>query len=30
MSDLYDTDLDELLTEGKAALRGPAMGNDAQ
>ena len=22
--------LDELLTEGKAALRGPAMGNDAQ
>ena len=30
MSDLYDTHLDELLTEGAATLRGPATRNDAQ
>ena len=30
MSDLYDTDLDELFTEGAAALCGPATRNDAQ
>jgi hypothetical protein len=30
MSDLYDTDLDELLTEGAAALRRPATRNNAQ